>query len=92
MSESKKQTSISLKKAKTSIETILKMLDEDKYCIDIIQQILAVQGLLKSSTEKLIKNHLNTCFIDGMNTTDINKKEALIEELAKVIKLNNKSA
>ena len=63
---SKKDSVIALKKAQTSINGILKMIEEDKYCIDILQQILAVSGLLKSASNKILKNHLNTCFSEGI--------------------------
>jgi len=91
MNQSKDQTIIALKKAKSSIEKIISMVDNDKYCIEIIQQILAVQGLLKSSSEKLLKNHLNHCFTDGIATNDKVMKEKLINELLNVIKISSKS-
>jgi DNA-binding FrmR family transcriptional regulator len=42
MSDSKSKALISIKKAKSSLEKIEKMIQEDKYCIDIIQQNLSV--------------------------------------------------
>ena len=88
---SKPNTQIALKKAKTLIEKILKMVEEDKYCIDVLQQILAVQGLLKSSSEKILSEHLETCFVEGIKTGDLTKQEDLIEELMSVMKLSKKS-
>lgn len=46
---------IGLKKARTSLDKILSMLEEEKYCIDIIQQNLAVIGLLKSANLNLLE-------------------------------------
>jgi DNA-binding FrmR family transcriptional regulator len=37
-----KKSLIALKKAKTSLEKVIQMIEDDKYCIDIIQQNLAV--------------------------------------------------
>ncbi len=91
MVDSKKNSTIALKKAQTSINNILKMIDEDKYCIDILQQILAVNGLLKSASSKLLENHLNTCFIEGMSSSDINVKKELVKEVLDVIKLGGKN-
>jgi DNA-binding FrmR family transcriptional regulator len=42
MKESKKQALIGLKKAKTSLENTIDMIENEKYCIDVIQQTLAV--------------------------------------------------
>lgn len=91
MDESNKKASIALKKAKTSIEKILKMIDDDVYCIDIIQQILAVKGLLNSSASKILDNHLKHCFSHGFETNDKNLQEKLINELITVINLREKT-
>ena len=85
------QATIALKKAKTSIERILKMIESQEYCIDILQQILAVQGLLKSSSEKILKNHLYTCFAEGMSNSNKGKKIEMIDELVQVIKISEKA-
>jgi CsoR family transcriptional regulator, copper-sensing transcriptional repressor len=89
--ETKKQTSIAIKKAKTSLESILKMIDEDKYCIEILQQILAVNGLLKSASNKILTNHLNTCFSNGMKSKNKEFKDKLVNEVIEVVSLNNKT-
>lgn len=81
---SKKDTTIALKKAQTSINGILKMIDEDKYCIDILQQILAVNGLLKSASNKIFENHLNTCFSEGMRSPSKDIKHKLVKEVIEV--------
>lgn len=90
MNDTKKSTTIALKKAQTSINNILKMIEEDKYCMDIIQQILAVDGLLKSASSRILENHLNTCFSEGMKSADKSKKEKLVKEVVDVMKLGNK--
>jgi CsoR family transcriptional regulator, copper-sensing transcriptional repressor len=91
MGKTKKQTLIALKKAQTNINTIHRMIEEDKYCIDILQQILAVNGLLKSASNKILEEHLNTCFTDGMLTKDETTKKRLIKEVMDVIVLGNKA-
>lgn len=85
--DSKKSTAIALKKAQTSMNGILKMLDEDKYCMDILQQILAVRGLLKSASNKILENHLNTCFSEGMQSPSKNIKTKLVKEVMEVINI-----
>lgn len=86
----KKQAAIALKKAQTSITRILKMIEDDEYCIDIMEQILAVNGLIKSSSEKMLQNHLRTCFKTGMETADDAHKEQLISEVVEVLNLSKK--
>ncbi len=56
---------IALKKAKTSLDKVMKMIDEDRYCIDVIQQNLAVIGLLRSANTALLEGHVNCCIKDA---------------------------
>jgi DNA-binding FrmR family transcriptional regulator len=90
MINDKEKALVNLKKAKSLISKIMKMIEEDQYCIDIMQQNLAVMGMLKSSHEKLMKNHLNTCFRQAMETDDEEKKQKMIEEITKVMRFLNK--
>jgi CsoR family transcriptional regulator, copper-sensing transcriptional repressor len=91
MNKSKKDTATALKKAQTSIQNILQMIDEDKYCIDILQQILAVNGLLKSASDKILQDHLHTCFSEGMKINNKKHREKLIEEVVSIIDLKSRT-
>ena len=51
---------ISFKKANTLLSKIVKMMEADKFCVDVMQQSLAVTGLLKSANQMLMENHLKT--------------------------------
>ena len=86
MKETQKQALIGLKKAKTSLENTIKMIEEEKYCIDVIQQNLAVIGLLKSSNLKLLENHLWTCFLTAAKNNDEKKIWDMINEVLKIVK------
>ena len=91
MDNSNKKAQIALKKAKTSLEKIIKMIDDDVYCIDILQQILAVKGLLNSSAGKILDNHLKHCFSHGFRTKDKDLEEKLINELITVINIRERT-
>ena len=90
MFNQKEKKLINFKKANTLLSKIIKMVENDKYCIDIMQQNLAVIGLLKSAHQMLMKGHLNTCFKNAMETKNDKKKQEMIEEILKVIKFFNK--
>jgi len=66
------------------------MVEADEYCINIMQQNLAVLGLLKSAHQILMENHLNTCFKTAMATKNEKRKQEMIEEILKVTKLFHK--
>lgn len=90
MSTQKEKTIINFKKAQSLILKIIKMIDDDKYCIDIMQQNLAVVGLLKSAHQMLMENHLNTCFKNALGAKNEKKKQEMIREILRVSKLINK--
>ncbi|MFH1759241.1 MAG: metal-sensitive transcriptional regulator [Patescibacteria group bacterium] len=69
---------------------IIKMVEANEYCIDIMQQNSAVIGLLKSAHQMLMENHLNTCFKGAMETKNEKRKQEMTQEILKVTKLFNK--
>ena len=86
----KSKVLINFKKAKSHIDKIIKMIEDDEYCINIMQQNLAVVGLLKSAHQFLMENHLNTCFKKAMATRNEKRKQEMIEEILEVTKLFNR--
>lgn len=86
----RQQALINFKKAQTHINNVIKMTEDGKYCIDVMQQNLSVIGLLKSAHQLLMENHLNSCFINAMSTSSEIKKTQMVEEILKVTKLSNK--
>ncbi|HCI05612.1 MAG: hypothetical protein UX26_C0011G0007 [Parcubacteria group bacterium GW2011_GWC1_45_9] len=86
----KKQTLIALRKAQSLVKKIIQMIDEGVYCVRIMEQNLAVVGLLRSAHEKLLENHLNTCFREAIGSRDEKRKQEMIKEILKVVKLANK--
>ncbi len=90
MTINKEKTVINFKKANSLTAKIVEMIQQDNYCIDIMQQNLAVIGLLRSAHEMLMENHLNSCFKNAMASKNEKKKQAMTEEILKVTKLFNK--
>jgi len=87
----KKQDSlINFKKAQGHLTKIIKMVENDEYCIDIMQQNLAVIGLLKSAHAILMEGHLKGCFSHAMQSNSQAQKDKMIEEILKVTRLFNK--
>jgi len=86
----KEKTLINFKKAQSLLAKIIKMVEEGHYCINIMQQNLAVIGLLRSAHEMLMENHLNTCFKTAMQARNEKRKQEMINEILRVTKLFNK--
>jgi DNA-binding FrmR family transcriptional regulator len=90
MDQKHEKTIVNFKKARSHIDKIVKMIEEGDYCIDIMQQNLAVIGLLKSAHQMLMEGHLNTCFKNAMKTDNDERKQEMIQEILRVIKLSGK--
>lgn len=90
MSKQKEKTLINFKKAQSLTTKLIKMIEEDEYCVDVMQQNLAAIGLLRSAHQMLMENHLNTCFRKAFESKNEKKKQEMIEEILKVSKLLNK--
>ena len=56
----------SLKTARGQIDGIIKMIEEDRYCIDVSKQILAVVALLRKANSTVLRQHMNTCVADAV--------------------------
>lgn len=79
-----------MKKIEGQIRGVNKMINKKEYCIDILQQIAAVQGALKSIACIILTNHINTCVketIESKNTMEIKETvNEVIEMYEKFIK------
>jgi DNA-binding FrmR family transcriptional regulator len=73
------------KQAMGTLNKVIEMMEADKYCPEIIQQVDSVLGLLKSAKRELLAGHLDTCVAHQMNE---NKQKA-INELLKIYNLSN---
>jgi DNA-binding FrmR family transcriptional regulator len=90
MTNNKEKALISFKKAHSLLAKIIDMTEQNVYCMDIMQQNLAVLGLLRSAHEMLMENHLNSCFKTAMASANERKKKEMTDEILKVTKLFNK--
>jgi len=88
--KSTKEIVKNLKKAQTHSAKVVKMLEEGKYCIDIMQQNMAVIGLLKLVNQQILERHLHSCFKFAMEANDEEMKNKMINEILKVNKLSGK--
>lgn len=90
LSPNKQKALVNAKKAYTSLGKIVKMLEDSKYCVDVMQQNLAVIGLLRSANNLLLEGHLKSCFKNAILSKDETKQEEKIQEIIKVTKLSQK--
>lgn len=75
-----------LKIARGHLNKVIKMVEEDQYCINILHQSQAVQAALKETDGVLLENHLRTCVADSMRS---GKQEDAVKEVMEVFKKKN---
>lgn len=55
-----------MKTARGQLDGIIRMIEDDRYCVDISTQILSVIGLLKKSNIDVLNGHIRTCVSDAI--------------------------
>ena len=63
---------------------VKKMVEEDRYCVDIIRQTFAVRRALQKLESQLIDGHLRTCVVDGVKQ---GREEQVLSELVELYEI-----
>ena len=76
-----------IKTARGQLDGVLRMVDDNRYCIDIVNQILASQAILKKANREILKAHMSVCITDAVEAGDATDKiSELVDLLDKVSK------
>lgn len=76
-----------LKIARGHLNKVIKMMEEDAYCIDVLHQSQAVQKAIQETDALILENHLNSCVIDHIKRGEA---KSSIDEIMKVFRGKNK--
>jgi len=87
---SRKAVTKRLASAAGHIKGIERMVDDDAYCIDVIQQVQAVQAALSKVSELVLDNHLNSCVITAVQGEDPGERERVLKEVTAVFTMSSK--
>jgi len=79
-----------LKNVEGHIRGIQRMLEEDKYCIDVIRQIHAAQAALNKVSTMILEGHLNSCLITAVRGDDPDDRERVLQEIIDVFEAATK--
>ena len=87
MQADKDKVSRLLKTARGQIDGILRMIEEDRYCLDISNQIMAAESILGRANKGVLRAHMEGCVRDAFNNGTENEKiDEIIELLDKFAK------
>ncbi len=74
-----------LRRIEGQIRGLQKMVEEDRYCADIITQVASVQEALRGVARNLMKNHLHHCAAKALRSGKKQETEAMYDELLELI-------
>lgn len=79
-----------LKTVEGHLRGVIRMVEEDAYCIDIIRQIQAIEAALNKVSSRILEDHLNSCVITAIQGNDKNERERVLKEITEVFEMSTK--
>lgn len=70
-----------LNRIEGQVRGVKNMIEEDRYCVDILTQVSAISASLNSFNKKLLSNHIKTCVVKDIRDGDV----AVVDELCQII-------
>lgn len=67
------------------VRGVAKMVDDDRYCIDVIRQIQAIKAALHGLEGVILDDHIETCVEDALSGSNVNTRREKVEELVAVM-------
>lgn len=80
-----------LKSTVGHLNGVIAMVENDRYCIDIIKQVQAVQAALNKTSEIILGNHLHTCVVTAMRGNEPDERERVMTEILEVFRTENRT-
>jgi DNA-binding FrmR family transcriptional regulator len=87
----KKQLLASARKAQAHLAHVVALLEQDRYCVDVLQQALAVQGLWKGVIRRVFANHVRTCFQAALAHGTESEQRKALDEVIRVMEMSERS-
>ncbi len=74
-----------LRRIEGQIKGLHKMVQEERYCVDVLQQLAAVQEALRGVTKVIMRTYLETCATNALRSGDAEEARAIYDDLLQVI-------
>ncbi|GLK74076.1 metal-sensitive transcriptional regulator [Ancylobacter dichloromethanicus] len=74
-----------LSRIEGQVRGLSRMVEDDRYCIDIVTQVAAVRAALKKVEEEVLRDHLAHCVAHAMASGDADDQRAKVSELIEVL-------
>ena len=74
-----------LRTARGQLDGVLKMIEDDRYCMEIVTQLQAIESLVHKAQREVLRAHLAGCVQDAFETGDEQAREGKIGEIIKLL-------
>jgi DNA-binding FrmR family transcriptional regulator len=81
----KEQADRRLARIEGQVRGLRQMIAEDRYCIDVLQQVASVHEALRGVGKLMMQRYLESCATEGIRSDDPEERDETYEELLKVI-------
>src|SRR5512138_3732915 len=88
--ENQENTLRRLKTVEGHLRGVIRMVEQDAYCIDVIRQIQAVEAALNKVSSRILEDHLNSCVITAIQGNDKKERERVLKEITEVFEMSTK--
>jgi DNA-binding FrmR family transcriptional regulator len=78
-----------LNRIEGQVRGLSRMVEEDRYCIDIVTQISAVRAALRRVEHEVMRDHIGHCVKEAMQSDDVRNQDRKIQELIDVLARSN---
>jgi len=75
-----------LRRIEGQVRGILRMIEDRRYCIEILTQLASVKGALRRVEERILERHLRACVQDSFNTGNAEDRREKIDEIIEVLR------
>jgi CsoR family transcriptional regulator, copper-sensing transcriptional repressor len=79
-----------LKTVEGHLRGVIRMVEDDAYCIDVIRQIQAIEAALNKVSTKILEEHLNSCVTTAIQGNDKKERERVLKEITEVFEMSTK--
>ncbi len=76
---------VALRRIEGQVRGVQRMIEDHKYCIDILTQIYAIKGALSRVEQKILEKHLKNCVTDAVKGASEKEKQQKMDEILKLI-------
>ena len=74
-----------LKRIEGQVRGVARMVDEDRYCVDVLTQLQAIRAAVHKVEEEVLKDHVQHCVADAFSAGDLAGQREKVDELVAVL-------